>query len=242
MATGDQADFLGRLKAVLPGRWFPVSNPAPAVSATPILDALLSGFAAAWAQLWSLLAYIQLQTRIATATDSFLNMASGDYFGTALPRRTGETDAAFSARIRANLLPQAGTRAAVIAAVQRLTGTAPTVFEPANAGDTGGYGGGDALTWMGSAYNVAGGYGSLGLPFQFFVTAARPTAGGVPNVAGYGSPTSAYANGALTGLAAVISPYSVYSPGGGAVVPDAEIYATIAATSPVATIPWTRIE
>jgi hypothetical protein len=67
----------------------------------------------------------------------------------------------------------------MIQALTDLTGRAPAIFEPQRPADTG--------SWDGPtlAYNTAGGYGSLLLPFQYFITAYRPTGVGVANVAGY---------------------------------------------------------
>ena len=42
MATGDQNDFVGRLKAVLPAEWFPKECVLSGIL-TPVLTALLSG-------------------------------------------------------------------------------------------------------------------------------------------------------------------------------------------------------
>src|SRR5579875_2257217 len=161
MATGDQADAAARAKAVLPGGWFP-TTPASGTSATPVLDAVLAGPAWGASWLYGLLAYAANQKRIATATDSNLDLIGGDYFSTGLLRRSGETDAAYRARILANLLAPRGTRAAVIAVLKALTGYAPTVFEPARPADTGGWGhlGGPLNT--GLAYSTGpGGYGDL---------------------------------------------------------------------------------
>src|ERR1700727_986655 len=103
MATGDQSDMLARLKAVLPSGWFPLSVVGQP-SNTPILDGLLSGPAWALSWVYTLIEYANDQTRIATATDVWLDLAALDYFGGNLTRNPGESDSAFSARIRANLL------------------------------------------------------------------------------------------------------------------------------------------
>jgi hypothetical protein len=68
--TGDTNDMLARLKMVLPARWF--------ADATPILDAVLTGLANAWSQLYGLLATVKLQTRLATASGVFLDIAAKD--------------------------------------------------------------------------------------------------------------------------------------------------------------------
>jgi hypothetical protein len=224
MATGDAPDILTRLKAVLPDSWFP--------DATPVLDAVLTGCATGWAFCYGLLAYVRLQTRIATATDVFLDIAATDYFGGWLSRFVNEGDPAFSLRIRANLLPERGTRAGLIAAVTTLTGSVPTVFEPADTGDTGGYGGGQARVWTGMAYGAAGGWGSLALPFQAFVTAARQHGGGVAGVNGYGG----YLSGWGVGSGEYISASMIAGR-----VPDAAIFQVVSDAGPAGSVMWTRL-
>ena len=127
---GDIADMLARLKMVLPARWFADGRPF-------------------WMRCWVVWRRpgrdlraaepVQAQTRLATASGIFLDIAAQDYLGRALPRRAGEADAAFSARLRANLLAPRATRAGLVEALNNLTGRAPVVFEPLNAADTGGY-------------------------------------------------------------------------------------------------------
>jgi hypothetical protein len=182
--TGSVTDIVGRLKAVLPSQWFPVPT-AESASPTPILDGVLTGLAWAWSQLYSLVQYVQLQTRIATATGANLDMIAADFFGLALTREVNEGDTAFSARIRASIIQPKATRPAVIQVLENLTGQTPKVFEPANTGDTGGYGTDDAPTWSGVAYSNAGGWGSLQLPYQAFIIAYRPTGGGIAGAMGY---------------------------------------------------------
>jgi hypothetical protein len=233
MAVGSQSDMLARLKAVLPAGWFPLT-PAGQPSTTPILDGILSGPAWMLAQAFALISYVQLQQRIATATGIFLDLASLDYFGANLPRKNAESNPAFSARIRANLLPPLGTRPAVIQALTRLTGTEPIIFEPFMPGDAGAY------NYGGLGYNVAGGYGCLAIPAQAFVTAFRQIEGGVPNVAGYNGNETApvYAPG---GYGVGLIEYATLDQAG-TQVDDAEIYATVAATQASGVTLWTRIE
>src|ERR1700734_598030 len=102
MATGDVQDIVARIKAVLPNGWF--------TGSTPILDGVLKGSAAALAQVYSLISYAQLQTRLATATDGFLDLISFDYFGSLYPRKPMEADSAFRSRIQAELFLERGTR------------------------------------------------------------------------------------------------------------------------------------
>ena len=235
MATGDLKDFIARLKADLPNGWFPPESQASGVTA-PVLNAILAGPAWSLSWIWTMIQYAMTQTRIATATDVWLDLIAQDYFGLTLTRYVNESDSAFSLRIRRNLFTPKNTRAAISQALQLLTGNIPQIFEPGNTGDTGGYGTADQRVWTGLAYNFAGGYGSLALPFQAFITIKRPEGKGVPNVAGYyygsGWAGGGYGVGAIEYVDGAII---------GTLVPDAEIYRTIAATAPVGTIMWTRI-
>jgi hypothetical protein len=215
---GDQKDILGRIKALLPFRWFPDS--------TPVLDALLSGVAWALAFIYSLIQYAKLQTRIATATDGFLDLISFDFFGTSLLRRQQETDSSFRGRITATLLRAKATRYGMIAVLQNLTGRTPIIFEPARPADTGGWG-------IGCGFGVGGGWGSRLLTAQAFVTAFRPAGQGIPNVAGWGASYGAWGGG--------YSSWASLSQVSGAVT-DADIYATVAATKAAGTRVWTQIK
>jgi hypothetical protein len=215
--TGDASDMLARLRSLLPLRWFP--------DTTPVLASLLAGLADGWAWLYAMLGYAKLQTRIATATDTFLDLVSQDCFAGALPRRFGESDTAFRARIQRELLRDRATRPAMVSVLTDLTGRAPVIFEPARPADTGAWG-------IALGYGAAGGWGSLMLPFQAFITAFRPLGSGVPLVSGWGQPAGGYGTGTIeyASLAMVQSQ-----------VTDDDINAAIARTTPVATIAWTRI-
>jgi hypothetical protein len=225
--TGDQSDMQARLLAALPRGWF--------ADEAPILSGLLTGLASAWGSLYSLLAYVCLQTRIATATDGWLDLIARDYGGPDWGRQTGETDAAFSARIMRNLRALAGTRAALVAALTSLTGRTPVIFEPAYPPDTGG------LNTGGLGWNSTGGWGNLSLPYQCFVTAYRPAGGGIANSGGWGSMTAATTiNVALGGWGRGALQYGNVSLIEGQIT-DAQIFATVATCMPVATIAWTAL-
>lgn len=226
-----------RLKAALVTRWF-ANAAAGTPTATPILDGLLNGPGWMWSWLYSLLQYVAQQRRISTASGINLDQIALDFFGSTIQRFTNESDTAFAARIKANLLAPKGTRQAVIDALTTLTGFAPTVFEPALTSDTGGYGYQGMTKGTGLGYGVAGGYGSLLLPFQAFITAYRPVSQGIagsqgyyslstrgPAIGGYGVGAIQY--GSLLQLAGTVT--------------DADIYATIANVAPEATILWTAI-
>jgi hypothetical protein len=222
--TGDQADIFARLKGYLPTRWF-----GSASDSTPILDAVLTGIATCLSFIYSLYAYTKLQTRIATATDGWLDMISGDFFGLALPRKTGESDNSFRSRIQANLLRPKATRGAVTQALVALTGRTPVIVEPARPADTGAYGGPSI------GYGAAGAYGSMLLPYQCFITAYRPHSSvGIASVAGYGISTGGYGQASRAEYADI----TAFNAG----VTDTDIFAVIDAVKPAATIAWTRIE
>lgn len=219
MATGDQNDVLARLKAVLPP-WFG----AP----TPVLDGVLTAFAYTGSFIYTLFAYAKKQTRILTATDGWLDMIAGDFFGTALTRAQGQTDASFLARIRANMFREKGTRNAIIRVLYDLTGRTPIVFESERPLDTGAWNNPATL-----AYGVAGRYGSLIMPFQALIQAYRPLGSGIPFVNGYGQPAGGY-------NAASRAEYASLSDIQGAIT-DADIYAAINSVRPVATTMWVQI-
>ncbi len=220
MATGDQADLLARLQALLPSGWF---SDEPAT-----LSVLLSAQADAFSFVYALAAYARLQMRISTATDGFLDLIAADFFGPQgrIRRRVSETDAAFRARILAEILAEKGTRAGMAGALERLTGRAPALFEPQRPADTGAYG-------KAAGYGVAGGYGSRLMPCQALVQAYRPASSGIPRVAGYGISTGGYST---PSRAAYVSQTDA-----GATVTDADIFSAVSAAKLAGTTIWVRI-
>lgn len=210
--TGSASDMVERLKAALPARWF--------ADVTPVLDTVLAGLADAASWLYGLLGAAQSQMRLLTATSGFLDLIAADFFGNRLRRGAREGDDAYRERIIRALARTRGTRTALVAAVTDLTGTPPVVFEPSQTGDTGAYSSG------GIGWNMAGGWGSVSLPFQSFVTVTRPNGQGIAMLSGYGTggPIS-YAS--LSMIAGQVT--------------DADIYATVAETLPAASIAWTHI-
>ncbi len=220
---GDQQDILARLKQVLPLRWFPDD--------APVLDTLLSGFAWVWAWVVWLLQYVRTQPRISTAESTWLDLIAADYFGSGIGRRAGENDDAYRLRIQLELVRERGTRRAVTQSLVDLTARPPIVFEPANPRDTGGYGGASELS-CGLAYGLAGGWGSLSLPFQFFITAFRPMGIGIGSVSGWGCGGGGYGLGSLD--------YASLSMMQGQVT-DADICLAITKVLPVGVVAWSRI-
>lgn len=222
MATGDQADIQARLQQLLPTGWF-------TDGLSPVRDALLAGAANALAFAYSLFAYVRLQTRISTATDAFLDMIAEDFLGSSLPRAAHQTDASYRARILVAIFRERGTRNAIIKVLTQLTGRAPVIFEPQRPMDTGAYGGP-------FGYGVGGGYGSMLLPMQAFVTAYRPSGGGVANVAPYGVPGGSTGGGYGVGSAEYFPLMSMQSQ-----VTDADIYSAIESVRPAGYTLWARI-
>jgi hypothetical protein len=209
---GDTDDMQRRLRAMLPAGWFGDD--------TPVLDQLLQSLGAGFSAFWTLLQDVTAQSRIATAWGGFLDLIAADFFGAALVRFPDEQDDAFRSRIRETLLRPLGTRAAITSALVALTGQTPIIFEPARTSDTGGY------TVGGIGFGMAGGWGSLILPFQFFITVVRPRGAGIANLAGYGSGgVPAYGNLALqeTGIS------------------DSIIQAAVPPLLPVSTLAWMKI-
>jgi hypothetical protein len=217
MAVGDSNDIFGRLKTLLPHGWFGDS--------TPLVDAVLRGISAVLSNVYSFYAYAKLQCRIATATETWLDMIAADF---GLPqRKANQSDASFRATIIINLFRERGTRNAVIKILTELTGRVPIVVEPQRPADTGAYGAPN------TGYSVNGAYGSVLLPCQAFITAYRPAGTGIPNVAGYGISTGAYNTASQ-------AEYASLSMIQGAVT-DADIYAAIDNVKPTGTLVWTTI-
>lgn len=220
--TGDIQDIVARLKATLPAGWFPDS--------TPVLDAILSGLGSAWSWIYGFLCYVTAQTRLATATDIWLDIAAQDFFGSRITR-SGRVDADFRTRIQQEIMRERGTRAAIASVLEDLTGREPVIFEPANTSDTGGWGSVAALD-TGLSFGAAGGWGSLSLPFQCFVTAYRPLSEGIAQVGGWSASAGGYGCGALE-----YADLALMAP----MISDSEIFAAAASVVPTATIAWTRI-
>jgi hypothetical protein len=210
--------MLVRLKSFLPKRWFP--------DYSPNVDALLSGFAAIWALLYSMLGYAKAQQRVLTAESVFLDLAAYDFLGSRVQRATAQTDAKFRPIVQLEILRPRVTRAALDQALFDLTGNHPTIFEPKRPADTGGYG-------VAMGYGSAGGYGSINMPFQFLVTAYRKHSGGIAGIAGYGTSFGGYGVGSIE--------YADASQIIGDVTDD-DIRRTVNSTIAAGTVAWMRID
>lgn len=219
MATGDQTDFVSRLKSLMPMRWFGDSN--------PILDAVLNGYASACAWVYSLYVYAVMQTRILTSTGGWLDLTAYDFFGDNIKRNSNQSDTDFLNIIKINLFRERGTRHSIVSILEDLTGNTPLIIEPTRPQDCGCYGG-PAI-----GYGVSGAYGSLVMPYQCFVTAYRPTGAGIPYVGGYTSTVSGYSTPSRGEYAS----YSQLTS-----VTDDQIYAAVASVKLEGTVVWVRIE
>jgi len=196
---------------------------------------LLRGVATPWVWLYSSVQFVIKQTRVATATGQWLDLIGADFFGTRLLRSNGESDVRYRGRIQYLLFRQAATREAVTLAVEHLTGTQPSIFEPANPADTGAYssmvGTGPGAA-MGLAYGIAGGWGSLAMPHQFFLTMKRPAITGLASVSGYGDPSSGYGAGSGSYVDLALA-------SGG--LTEEELFAAVSDLLPVCTVAWVRL-
>ena len=216
MTTGNVSDFASRIISVLPP-WFP--DPVDA----PVTYALIQGVATVMAQCYSLLSYVRLQTRLQTSTDGWLDLFSLDFFGLSLPRRTGEMDAAYRARIAASLFLEKGTRNGLVKALTLLTGTAPTVFEPARPQDA------FCLGYSGLGVGMLGSYT---LNNQALVTVAIPPGSGGANIAGL---SATYA-GLGSPYMAVVSQDTLYGS-----IRNQDVYNTVENTRPAGSTVWVKI-
>jgi len=213
---GDQSDFFTRIKSLLPNGWFGDNS--------SVLDALLWGMSQALAWCFSLYLYAKAQTRLLTATDGWLDLIAYDFFGNSL-QRGNLTDSSLRNKIQINIFRERGTRHAVSKVLYDLTGRYPTITEPQLPADVGYYGG---L----SGYGVAGGYGSLVMPYQAFVTVYRSPSVGLPFIAGYGTSTGGYSQASR-------ADYASASQIG---LTDADLIAAVEAVRPAGTTIWMQIK
>ena len=225
--VGDQADFVTRILAVLPKRWFGDNSPR--------LSALVNALAIPWVFLYDLLQYVKAQSRISTATDDWLSLVALDFFGRELARIEDEGDGAYRIRIENALLQTAASRGAVASGLANLSGTIPTIFEPSACHDTGGYGGLSGTaggTMCGLAYGATGGWGNLSMPGQFFITVTRGVSVGLSRVGGYGVGMGGYGHGSYSYINLLEIPGRVT---------DQDIQRALVRLLPVNATAWLRI-
>jgi len=178
MATGDQADFVRRLRGLLPAGWFPTTPASGETEQAPVLVGMLSGFGAILSGVWTWFAQVATFSRLSSSTGEAVDLWAADYFGTlGLARQDGETDDAYKARILLAFSFVRNTRAAVQSAADNASGVSVTLIEPMRAMDT------HAMASLASPASGGGyGYGYPGLRYgslvggQFYAEAKVPRA------------------------------------------------------------------
>lgn len=118
------------------------------------------------------LQYALSAQRIQTETFPELDFASIDFLGSALPRPSGATDAAFAQQIIAALFQPAATRSAIQNALTLLTGSVPRMLEPWNVNDTGSWD--NKSYWNVDTISNPARWGDGGLRYQGFIETAPP--------------------------------------------------------------------
>lgn len=191
-----QGQFASRMRALLPDGWFPSGPAMGETEQAPVLNAMLQGFGSVFRFVWALLTYIYPQQRLATATGPMLDIFAQDFFGSNLPRLTGESDDDYRARIKAELMPVRFIRPAIEDAISGSWDDKWALIEPRNANDTkgiasmsspavgGGYGYGSKIGYenLADIGDACLRYGSELAPFQGFIllknapTTAPPSA------------------------------------------------------------------
>lgn len=256
-------DAPSRLRGLLPASWF-------GHDATPVLSSLLAGLGAPITWALTLFNFVLAQTRLATSSGIFVDLFALDFLGARLPRRAGETDAPYQARITAEILRPRATRGAITRVVTDLVGTPPTLFEPWNTGDCGAYDVGTAA-YAGTLVAPAiagydcplGGYDQGGAAF----IAPQPPGsyGGFAGAGCYGAyelPNQVFIKikrpvntgvlpAAVAGYGYYDSPVTAYDSAGTGAPPnftgsnpisDPEIYAAVAATIAEGVTAWVALD
>lgn len=194
--------------------------------------------------------YAQSQTRLQTSSSEWLDLFGEDFFGPNLQRHTNEGDASYRSRLLSNVLSPKVTRCSIGCGVANLTGYPPTIIEPRNTGDCGSYTGLENITWGGMAYSKVGAYGSMELPYQFFIRCTRPLGEGIPTISGYNMSGGGYATvpqpfgfvGALFPANYGTSAYSKLSDlDNNRAVTDDDIYSQVAGSVAAGVTAWTSI-
>lgn len=219
VSVASVAGFRRRFRELLPMSWFGDSH--------PVLDALLTGLVQTAIHGFQLVRFADMQARIRTASGGFLDLISGDFFGTTLPRREGEDDERFRERIRREIFRERATRQGLSKAIEDLVGTPPVIVEPQRPADTGAYSNGFL------AYGVAGCWASRDLDYQAFVTVTLPSAVGIPFVGGYGSPVFGYS-------ASPLAVWADSSPVEDAITAE-DVYDVLERNKPAGTVLWVHV-
>jgi hypothetical protein len=218
---GDTNDILGRVKRLIPNRWF--------LYIAPYRDAVLGGLSdlSAWCYNW--IVFAKAQSRLATAFGIYLDVWCYDFLGRNI-LRNGATDAVFQAQIQATILKERVTRLGMNNAITTLTGTPPVIFEPWNTGDAGAWDVPQATAW-----DTAGGWGEMNLQGQVFLKVTRGAGSGIPGVNGWDGYLGGWDQGAME--------FVSDSGGVGTIgITNGIIYSTIIYTKPTGVTCWTQIQ
>nr|WP_294915966.1 hypothetical protein [uncultured Neokomagataea sp.] len=169
-SLGSVDDFSCRFRQLLPAGWFPDAPTDGELENAPILASLLKGFGYIFAGVWEQVQLLRKNSRLKTASGSFVDMISEDYFGRGgLPRKLKEKDKSYRQRIVKNIVAYRNTRSAIYSALLAETGQNPHIIEPMNAADCHALG---SLSRPGCGGGY--GYGVTGLRYggqsgQFFI-------------------------------------------------------------------------
>lgn len=160
-AEGSYAWFVARAYGRLPRGWFPDDH--------PIIGAEVDVLATAGAYAYGLLADVSAQARIKTSSGIWLDLSAVDHFGPGnFPRRSGESDASYSARIIHERFRPLATKPSMASVLYDLTGNHAAIFEPAT----------DGGTWDGELFwdDPTSLLGTVEQPWQCYIDIRRPVA------------------------------------------------------------------
>lgn len=129
--------FAARLAGNFPPGW---GSPQAVNQPAGVLHNVLLMLGTELTYLNAALQYADDATRVQTAQNDALDLASLDYFGSgayAIPRNSGESDASYRARLLGGMLPAGATRPAMYNALLAATGFPPRLIELWRPYDTG---------------------------------------------------------------------------------------------------------
>jgi hypothetical protein len=164
-------DIIARGRKLLPHGWF--------ADVDEVRDALLAGAASVFLHVKALLATVQAQTRVSTATGGHLDLIAYDFFGSRIRRFPGQSDEALRFTIKREVLRERVTRRGIVKAVEDLTGRPVVSWELWNPTDCGGFD-----TGYCGFDEVIGRMGSIEHPRQMFLQVVQPIGAGIPDVGG----------------------------------------------------------
>jgi len=163
--TRTDEQFVKELAGYLPVNWFSPKSIRPGGNTY----ALLKGMGSQNLVPYEKLADVETQMLLTNATGAGVDLCARDFFGDNLPRITGESDAAYKARIVGRLFLQVGTRTGMSEGVTDAIGNEPVICELQQAQNTGGWA--SWLTGSGGSSGVdSGGYldgADAAGPFEF---------------------------------------------------------------------------